>query len=72
MVATRDYPQLPATISRFPQAFENKRTPTNVEMQQSTLFGSLKNNFRLVRQFFWWSSRKGKEGESLHQPKKWF
>jgi hypothetical protein len=52
MVATRDYPQLPATVSRFPQPFENKRTTTNVEMQQSRLFRVLEEQFSTSRAIF--------------------
>jgi hypothetical protein len=45
MVTTWDYPQIPATISCFARPFENKRTTTNIEMQQSRFFQVLEELF---------------------------
>jgi hypothetical protein len=46
MVATRDYPQIPATVSRFAQSFESKQKNNNKGRSAAiaTFLGSSKKN----------------------------
>jgi hypothetical protein len=46
MVATRDYPWIPATVSRFAQTFESKQKNNNKGRNAITsgFLGSLKEN----------------------------